>query len=282
MTAPAVQIRSETLLQQSDSRRDIVLGTLPFALFGLVTLSTEIAGLLHMGMFLGLTLYLLLGCYALFVTLAAIGGRRGFPRWSYPYLGFILVFSMYWMSVTMPPISILGYTFQHNGFWGWRAWVLPVIALMAVVLTTRSLRTLQQLVENVWNDWTLGTFALFGILPLLTWWSRDETHGLYPVLYLAATTILLSLGAAAYMRSTAAHPRALALLLGLGFSALIMIIGSAFYWDGRIEPWMSQPAAHWYDAVASALVQLPLWLAVFFSPAIIGLGRRVRANTHAT
>jgi hypothetical protein len=177
--------------------------------------------------------------------------------------------------MTTPQFAVFGQTFRSNEFWGWRAWLLPIIVAVAAALATRSLHPFRQFLERIWQDWTLVTFAFYGTLPLLMWWSIDETHGIYPVIHLLATTMLLSAGAVAYMRSTGLQQRGVFLLVSVVFSSILALTGSALYWDGHVEPWMSQAPPRWYNAFASGLVLLPVGLALFFSPALIGISRRI-------
>jgi hypothetical protein len=46
-----------------------------------------------------------------------IGWIKGFPRWSYPYVGHVIVFSLYMVNVATP-----GFLFGRE-LWGWRAWI---------------------------------------------------------------------------------------------------------------------------------------------------------------
>lgn len=259
-------------------QREVLLGALPFALLGLTFIWIDLVRFLQLNQLATSSLYALLGAYAFLVACLGVGWTRGFPRWSYPYLCFVLLFSGYWTTMTTPQVGLFGYIFQRNEFWGWRAWLLPLCMAVVALVMTRSLRPLLRLVQNIWQDWTLATFALYGTMPLLMWWSVDETRGLYPVVHLAVTSLVLTLGAIVYLRSTEPRCRAFALLIAVTLAATIALVGGAFYWDGRIEPWMRQPPQRWFAAVVQGLMLLPLWLALFFSPALLGLFRASRAK----
>jgi hypothetical protein len=55
----------------------------------------------------------------------AAGWALGFPRWSYPYTGGLLVFSLYLMNGSTPLLYRLTGDMQR---WGWRAWIPALLA----------------------------------------------------------------------------------------------------------------------------------------------------------
>ena len=121
----------------------IIAGIFPFILFGLMFTLKEVD--YHMPLhwlihgFVGdriVHIILLVGL--------GIGWALRFPRWSYAYLG-VVVMTSSWLAVTATPgFHLFGYTFGREQ-WGWRAWV-PLLVLTAVMLLfTRSLQPLAQL-----------------------------------------------------------------------------------------------------------------------------------------
>src|SRR5574341_363489 len=76
------------------------------------------------------------------LLLPAIGLAAGyclsFPRWSYPYVGLQVIMSLYMTYASTPDLRILGYTFQRNMLWGWRAWTPFFAAIGVGLIITRS------------------------------------------------------------------------------------------------------------------------------------------------
>lgn len=64
----------------------------------------------------------------------AAGWARGFPRWCYPYIGSLLVYSLYMMNMHTSLLYYLGYEKQR---WGWRAWIPFLLAALIGYLLSR-------------------------------------------------------------------------------------------------------------------------------------------------
>jgi hypothetical protein len=97
----------------------------------------------------GLRYVLFVGWLVFPVIVLGIGWVKSFPRWSYPCVGFVLLFSLYMMNVATPGLWIFGYTFGRNDLWGWRSWIPFLVMAAIVLLITRSLRPLLELFTNV-------------------------------------------------------------------------------------------------------------------------------------
>lgn len=118
---------------------------------------------------------LFLSCFVFPVVLLGIGWVKGFPRWSYPYVGFVLLVSGYMMHVATSGLRIFNYTFGRKDLWGWRAWIPFFVMAAIALLITRSLRPLLKLFANISEDWTL--LAVFHDWPdALDVW---DGHGLH-------------------------------------------------------------------------------------------------------
>ena len=146
-----------------------------------------------------------------------------------------------------------------------------MIAVIALLLT-RSVRPLLQLVTRVWQDWTRLSFGLYGIMPLVVFISFDEVNKGYQLPFMLVLTLVLAGGALAYMRSARTWQRALALLIGLTLSWAVTTVGTAIYWDGRLEPW-GEPD-RWYEIVGRNAIAGTVLVALMFTPALLGLLRR--------
>ncbi len=192
------------------------------------------------------------------------GWIKSFPRWSYPYVGHMLIFSLYMTNVTTPGLHFFGYPIFGRELWGWRAWIpLSVIGLISL-LATRSLRPLLRLFSNIWQDWTLLTFGMFGVLPLLVAIGFDEVDRLYSLYFMVILALLMTSMALLYLRSRHQWSRILALLIGIIPTIAITVLAPTLYW--RQNGWVNP------QAVAMQGVTV---LLVMFSPVVIGLLRRV-------
>ena len=183
-----------------------------------------------------------------------IGWILNFPRWSYPYVGHTLVFSLYMTNVATP-----GFLFGRE-IWGWRAWIpLLVIAGIALIIT-RSLHPILKLFTNIWNDWTLLTFGLFGFMPLLVLIAFDEMDRLYSLYFMILITLLMCGTAFLYMRANIQRGKIFALFTGILLITVISLITPTLYW--RRTGWVSP----WEIMITASIVVL-----FMFSPAMLGL-----------
>ena len=208
------------------------------------------------------------GTYMVFLGVSWV---KGFPRWCYPYWALGLAFSGLLVSAATPGLRIFGHTFQHDELWGWRAWIPVLVVAVVALLLSRSVRPLRQLVTGVWYDWTRLSFGFYGLLPLVLMIVFDEVHGEGP--YMAVLSVILAMGALAYMRSSRTSYRVLALVIGMTLAWAMATAFLATYWHGRQEFGMLRPG-HWYQTtrwmVKDGMVQVTLILA----PALLGLLRR--------
>jgi hypothetical protein len=228
---------------------DLILGEIPHA-WGVPSWPTDLRYVFFLGMFV------------FPVILLGAGWVQGFPRWSYPCGGFVLLFSSYMMHVATPGLRIFNYTFGRNDLWGWRAWVPFLIVTAIVLLITRSLRPLSNLFTHIWDDWTLLTFGMFGCMPLLIGLGFDEVDRLYSFYFMVILTLLMSGTAMVYLRGARLWHRALALLVGTVLTIAIVAIAPTIYW--LENGWVS---------VGGVVIGAVVVVALMFSPALIGLLR---------
>ena len=183
-----------------------------------------------------------------------IGWIQGFPRWSYPYVGHGLVFSLYMMNVATP-----GFLFGRE-LWGWRAWIpFMVIALIALAVT-RSFQPIIKFFANIWNDWTLLTFTMFGFMPLLVAISFDEMDRLFSLYFMVILTLVMVGAAWSYLRADTHRGRVIVLLAGILLTTVIAILAPTVYWQRN----------GWVNPTGMALMG-GIVVLVMFSPALIGL-----------
>ena len=176
---------------ERDSWKAALAGAAPLFIFGLTTVVREA---LPLNLWPGGAMNLIIVYLALLVGLG-VGWLKSFPRWSYSYAGFILLFTWYWMGVATPGLVIFGHTFQHDELWGGRAWIPFAVMAMIALLVTRSLRPLGRFFSGAWRDWTRLSFALCSFTPVIVWFLFDEVRRPYAAPYLALTTLALTGGA---------------------------------------------------------------------------------------
>ena len=157
----------------------------------------------------------------------AVGWVLGFPRWSYPYTGALLVNSLYMMSTSTPLLRRLGYL---NQGWGWRAWIPFLIAFLVGLLLTRSLQPARTFFANIRRDWTLATFAMFAWMPLLIAMVFDEIDRSYKITLILLLTAIMIITALLYMRAGWQASRARILTVGILTTLFVSMVASTIYW----------------------------------------------------
>jgi hypothetical protein len=197
---------------------------LPFLAFGIASLVSKLEFFHTYPVSLPLWQILLIDPYLVFNWLMlvglGVGILAGFPRWAYSFLGWTILFAWWWSDM---------------GFYGhsmdWKIW-LPLLAVFVIaLLVRRSWQPLRALLAGLWMDWTLLSLSLY-ILCGWTFMLSDENHNPYLLVFIAATTLALSLGAWGYFRSTSPLRGVLALVGGFFLTILLAVINNAT-WDYR-------------------------------------------------
>ena len=267
ITSFGEQDTTETWVGRRASWGEALLGALPFLLFGLAHLLdgfAELGG--HYGPAFNLLdgslldgslnrsaiiLTLPMGVYFVCALGLLFGVLKGFPRWSYAYLGMSLYFGLYYFSGSFHGV--------HYGSWAW----LPAFAAIILgLLLTRSLQPLARLLQGTWNDWTRLSFAIYAsTLPMLTIIFFDNDWGIFELYGLIFETVLLAAGAVAFLRSRTIWSRVLSLLAAV----LILVV------KGVLGGWFGEhlPARYW-----PALLFITIYFGLLLLPAVIGLLRR--------
>ena len=204
---------------------------------------------------LSLSNYLLIGIIIAFLPIGfCIGWIQGFPRWSYPYVGQFLLFSLYMMRQPTP-----GFLFG-KGLLGWRAWIPLLVIAVVSLLVTRSFYSLKRFFVNISADWTLLTFGMFGFMPLLIAIIYDEMDRLYSLYFMVVLTLLMVATVIVYMQSANHKKRVSALVVGIFLTITIAVSGPAWFWFNQMK------ASPWPVVIAGIVVYL-----IMFSPALIGI-----------
>lgn len=199
----------------------------------------------------------------IFPIFMCVGWIISFPRWSYPYVVHVIVFSLYISNASTPGFKLFGYEMFGRELWGWRAWIpLMVIALIALGMT-RSFRPIARFFTNIRDDWTLLTFGMFGFMPLVIAIMFDEVDRLFSLYFMVILAIILIGTAFAYMISAHHRRRAIALLIGISLSLVIPAIAPNIYWNSVMD--------------ANVIPGLGAGVIVFlfmFAPSLLGLRQK--------
>lgn len=262
------KIESVSVADEGTSRWDALVGILPFALFGIASMVGKSNLPIHGNIpFIAVFLITLTGLI--------FGAVTGFPRWSYGYLGWSVVYSWWLMGTPTDTFRNAYSPITHNqlllGWWGWLPFLLAIgISLMA----TRSLNPLRQLVAGIWQDWinlSLAIFAFVGFVLLI----YDENHSPYLIAFMTASTIVFTGSVWLFIRSTTTRKRFIILVVGFLLAvALSWTCDLTWDWNAYygIRPMPPEP---WYTALKGYIVITALWCATMFWPALIGLARRI-------
>lgn len=244
-----------------------LLGALPFLLFGLAYLLEGIAALgghfgpafnLLDGTFpnkpLNLPAIILtapMGVYFLTALGLLLGVIKGFPRWSYAYLGMSIFFGLY---------------YSNGRYYGvvydaW-AWLPFFTAIILGLLLTRSLRPLARLLQGAWSDWTRISFALYAFaVPVFTVIFFDDDWGVIQLYGLAFDTVLLASAAVAFLRSRSNWGRVLSLEAAVVILVTKGILGGWFGGLRRAPGW-------------PVILLITIYVGFLLLPALIGLLKR--------
>ena len=238
------------------TRWQALIGVLPFLAFGIVSMIGKMDQVYDLRVF-----YTYLAFYILALSGLLIGWIRGFPLWSYGYLGWSLVFAWIWSNVTI------------NGmYWGYQSWMLFWIVVLIALLWTRSLSPIKKIFRDIWNDWTRLTFVMYAFAAFVSL-IYDENHHPYLLLFMAVATLIVTMGAWFFLRSSNMIGRILSILVSFIAASVPMGI-SYLTWDWRA--YYELPTSEtWYDNLGVAPIGILFWLLILFSPALIALIHRI-------
>ena len=241
-----------------------LVGALPLLLFGLTALLDGFAELgghsrpaiilldgTHNQPYIPFTAPM--GVYLFCLLGLLIGLLKGFPRWSYAYLGISIFFSFYYFS---------------GSFYGvnYSAWarILFFAVIILGLLLARSLKPLVRLLRGSWNDWTRLSFALYAFgPPFMMLLFIEEDWGLSHLYGLLFDTLLLTAGAVAFMLSRTILGR----VLSLQAAVLILVVKGLL---GGWGPSRDDPLRMLYFVFSIIIV----YLGFLMLPALIGLLKR--------
>lgn len=237
---------------------EALAGMLPFLAFGLGMVIYEILPRDLVAGPIGFWCYLVL--YIIGVIGLGIGWVKGFPRWSYPYVGLVLFIKGWWG--------------DRDNLSGWLSIGLASTILFwamvgIVLLVTRSLRPLGQFFKRIWHDWTLLSFGLYSLMPLvLLNVAFDFVTGNYPLPYPVVSSLVLAGVALVYLRSSSMLQRASALLAGMTLCWAVATVEVAIYLYRAKLP------GYWAGNIQDMLSYWGVQMALILAPVLLGLLRR--------
>jgi len=193
------------------SRQEGILAVLPFLGIGLIVTLSALAIPLPAWVVVPLTLLV----PGVIVVLFFLGLFSGFPRWSLPLMGAAI-------SIAILPAAVL--ILQATG--GSLSNILLGIGalLMLLLVFVFALRRLD--LKRFLEDWTLVSFMGYGIALTLLGFSFEGYRGEQPVQLLAS--LVLALGAWAYLHARSRSRRLLALVIGFILAMLVVATGQAW------------------------------------------------------
>ncbi|MEG1612203.1 MAG: hypothetical protein RRZ83_07185 [Alistipes sp.] len=202
-------------METTFSTKISLLAAIPFELFGL-------AWVLDMGTHVPYSLLSMVFCAFIIsmYALLCLGWIAEFPRWSFPSIGFCLLFSVYFSYIKIPFFSD-----DELGLWAW----LPIlIALVVGLMFNASTKPLRAFVRKIKDDPTLILFALYGFLPMFLLFLMDEIHSLWMLPSVVLSFAFLCAGHYLFLRCDKRGTRLFA-LLSCGILALLTTSISGYY-----------------------------------------------------
>jgi hypothetical protein len=170
-----------------------------------------------------------LSLLGLFLILFLVGVGKGLPRWSLPYLGFILaLLSVYLFSGILGILILLPFgnliarmEFFGDIFYDGVLWFGLLIAITLLVVLTR----FSTIFQRFRRDWTLPCFIVYGATPFALVLTFDEYEN--DELFILLTSLVLAVGAWFYLRESSQRKRFWALFGALALSMFIAAAGKA-------------------------------------------------------
>ena len=184
-----------------------------------------------------------------------VGWAKGWPRWSYPYIGFAMVVGGLAIGGTVssmvftvgPEWPVLPQVLIAVGAFGLIVGILTLIA--------RAWRPLHSLYRGIRQDWTRLSFGLFtGMLVLFGGGGIDLDEDPIFTLNVFMPSLIVLAGALVYLRGTTKAQRVLALLVSLILAVAMRVVGGKIFYGT-------------YGAVVGVIVFIPALLELLPRPA---------------
>ncbi len=200
------------------SKNVSMVATIPFGLFGLYWMFSNSA--LNVPVIIH-NILLLSAIISMFVMLS-IGWISSFPAWSFQAIGFSLLFSGFFMNVSIPDISD-----DILGFWAWLPLLLTLIVSQIIKPGTGPLI---KLLKNAKEEPSLILFALYGFSPFIVLMLSDEIHANWMIPVSIFVTAILSAGVYLFLRCEKRVFRVLSIIVAGIISIAVTIFAANIYW----------------------------------------------------
>jgi len=239
------------------SRWQAFLGMLPFFAFGVARMIGIVD---HIYNVRGHNVEM--GVYSLALAGLLIGWVRGFPLWSYSYLGWSLLLA--WANTN---IRVYGVD------WGYRIWIPFGITVLIALLWTRSLEPIKKFIQDSWNDWTRLSLMMYAMGAWVFMIYDENHHPFLPGFVLASILVAVG-GAWFFLRSTSLKGRVFS-IMGSYISGSIISGISYATWDWHAYNGLPKPEEAWYQTLGMTMIGILFWLLILFWPALIAVIQRI-------
>ncbi len=186
-----------------------------------------------------------------------VGYAKSFPRWSFPYFGFVPIFALYLMNVRIPPSPVFGLL----------PWI-PVIIALIIGASISGIAPMQAFGKRIGDDWTLLVYALFGAFPLVVWIMFDEVNRLFKIPFMTGLYVFGIIGAICYLLCSKKWQRVLILFLSINIIAVLSILGPDIFWHNQIDHIMREFEIT-YSMVRKSLIVGAILTIIPFSPGLL-------------
>ena len=242
------------------TRWQTLIGTLPFLAFGLVSMIGKLDQFNNTRV-----IFIYLAFYILALSGLLIGWKRGFPLWSYSYLGWSLLCGWWWAFVRIDGI-----------YWGNLIWLLFGIVVYIALIWTRSLSPIQNFIRDVWNDWTRISLAMYTFVAFV-YLIYDENHHPYLLFFMLAATLAIAAGTWFFLRSVSLKGRIVSIWGGFIASNIIGQVCDNT-WDAGAYYGLPEGSSPWYMTLFRMFMILSVFTVILLWPAAIGLYQRLINN----
>jgi len=205
-------------METNFSSRISLPATIPFVLFGLFWTFSN-SGLYVPGVIQNI---LLLSSVISMFALLIIGWIKDFPRWSFPAIGFCLLFSLFSMNVAIPRISD-----DILGFW---AWIPLLITLIIAQIFKPGIEPIKNIIKKTGEEPFLIIFAIYGFAPFILLMLSDEIHSNWMMPVAILSTLILSAGNYLFLSCERRVSRILSVIISGFFAVVITFTSSYLYW----------------------------------------------------
>lgn len=259
---------------------EIVLGLLPFVVLcaGVVMMNSPYDRGLALGIFISLSMTLILGGYLFILAALFYAWLKDFPRWSMPYLGYGLIFGLYLSFVATPGLEVFGIQMWGKQMWGLRACApVALVVLLGLLFSGSRWKAFSLLFQNIWKDWTYLAYGLYGFLPLLLFIIPDEVDPVYTFWPTIIAVLFVLVGAGLHLAFAGKPYRAAFLLGGMFLSVLAVSLSSDFYWkthDVDMQTFVVTPLngpIPWMSIATGGLRSAFFWTMFLLLTGVVGL-----------